>query len=243
MTILFCTVGGSHQPILTSIGHHAPEFVWFVCSADDPVSGKKGSYTMIRGEGKVISSKPREKPDLQNIPSQLGLGSESYEVISVPTDDPTAIMETLLPSIREAVSRGRVIADYTGGTKSMSIGLFLAALQVEGVELSQVSGPRLDLVRVINGHETTRSVDVTSVRERWMLEQARLSWKRHDYAAAAMILGSSEASSPEIVRAGILSRGFDAWDRFDHRGAYALLQPLGGQIPRVLMPKLSIRGA
>ena len=86
-TILVCTVGGSHAPILAAIKHHAPSSIHFVCS-----SGKRSSAVQITGVGNCIKASPRdEKPTLPNIPAQLKLRDDQYEVIEVPADDPDAI--------------------------------------------------------------------------------------------------------------------------------------------------------
>ena len=56
-SILICTVGGSHQPIVTGILQHRPSFVHFLCSDD---AGKlKGSYTQVIGEGNATPAGKR----------------------------------------------------------------------------------------------------------------------------------------------------------------------------------------
>lgn len=238
MTILFCTVGGSHRPIIKAIEHYGPDKIYFVCSQDDEVTGRPGSYTTIEKSGKVISSQPGGKADLPNIPTQLELEAGSWEVVKVPADDPSVVMSATAERMRREES-ARIIADYTGGTKSMSVGLFLAALQFDGVELSQVSGPRVDLVRVSDGYEAARGVDVDAVRQRWLLEQARSAWHRFAYSEANELLSAAGSTSSEVQRILILGRGFAAWDCFDHQRAYELLRPLAGQLPRGLMPALA----
>src|SRR5512143_3703278 len=87
-TILICTVGGSHEPILTAIRQTSPDFVCFICSGKDPATGRPGSDVQITGKGSIIKKSPLdEKPTLPNIPTQAGLREEQYEVAEVPADD------------------------------------------------------------------------------------------------------------------------------------------------------------
>ncbi|MFO0213005.1 MAG: TIGR02710 family CRISPR-associated protein, partial [Pseudanabaena sp.] len=69
--ILFITVGGSHQPIATSIKSQNPDRVVFICS-----DGAKGSKSQVIGEGKPCEVRKGTEviESLPNIPTQLGLG-------------------------------------------------------------------------------------------------------------------------------------------------------------------------
>jgi hypothetical protein len=53
-TILICTVGGAHEPILTAIRQTTPRFVCFICSGKDPATGRAGSDVQITGKGSII---------------------------------------------------------------------------------------------------------------------------------------------------------------------------------------------
>ncbi len=229
MKCLFVTVGGSPAPIMTAIEHHAPDRTVFICSMDDPVSGRPGSHTQVTGEGKVCKSKfDVEKPDRPNIPTQLCMEPDSFEVLLVPADDPVTVAslveEQLLRPIEDPTAR--ILADYTGGTKSMSAGLFLAVVQQQQrVELFLVGGLRVDLVRVADGHQSVRQVDASPVQLRWRIAEAERAWDRHGYQEAADLLAATESPDPELQRWLIASRAFAAWDAFDHAHAYELLQP------------------
>ena len=85
---LVLTVGGSHEPLLAAIEHVRPDFVLFVCSVDDPVTGNKGSYTQILSEGKIIRASFNDsKPTLENIPAQAGLEEDGFKVVQVSSDE------------------------------------------------------------------------------------------------------------------------------------------------------------
>jgi hypothetical protein len=70
VTILICTVGGSHQLILKAIENTQPAYICFICSGRDPETGRSGSETQIMG--KVISEAscaPAAMPKLFDSPS------------------------------------------------------------------------------------------------------------------------------------------------------------------------------
>jgi len=239
MSILVCTVGGSPQPIVKAIKAHHPTFVLFVCSSDDRVTGLKGSYTQVLGQGMVASSKQGGPPDLPNIPTQAGLREDQFDCIQVPTDDPVEIARILRDHFRELLAKGDVIADYTGGTKSMSAGMFLAAVQCDGVSLSLVGGRRHNLVRVTDGHERAQTVNVSSIRTQWLLDEARRCWRRYAYGEAHRLLDTCRDPSDEIDLRRVLSGGFATWDAFDHKLAYEMLHAFGGHLRADLMPALA----
>ena len=130
--ILLCTVGGSHEPILTALRQTTPDFVCFICTDRDPATGRPGSDTQILGKGSCIKARPGdEKPTLSNIPTQAGLRDDQYEVVHVPADDLDEVFRILCAAIQRLSQRfphGRLLADYTGGTKTMTAGLTVAAV-------------------------------------------------------------------------------------------------------------------
>ena len=51
---LLCTVGGSHEPVLTAIRALDPDHVVFVCTGRDPGTGRAGSEQQVVGKGLVV---------------------------------------------------------------------------------------------------------------------------------------------------------------------------------------------
>jgi CRISPR-associated protein (Cas_Cas02710) len=217
MKTLICTVGGSRDPILTAVREHKPDRVIFVCSEDDEATGARGSYTEVETKN-------------PSLPMEAGLDARTWEVVKVPADDPVAILSTLAPLMTRAMSDGRCIADYTAGTKSMSAALFMAACQRPEVRISLVTGPRTDLVRIKSGMgfgRTTRIANTAIQRER-LAAQVMARWATHAYGEAARLIASeAEARDPTTDRWEILSRGFAAWDAWDHERAFELLSNFG----------------
>jgi len=128
MRVLILTVGGSDSPIVRCIENYRPDHVVFLCTEDK--DGNKGSREMIDGgpntsvshECKKCGYKNVDQRD--NIVNQCGLSQGKYEIHTVPHDDPNKNFEIALGLIKRFFSeRHEVIVDYTGGTKSMSVGL------------------------------------------------------------------------------------------------------------------------
>jgi hypothetical protein len=234
MTILVLTVGGSHQPILTAIGALRPDRVVFLCSDDTPAG--KGSWVQVIGEGKVIKSRPGlDRPDLPNITTLAALPPDRYEVVRVRDFDSLeacyhAALATL-DRLRRQWPEARVVADYTGGTKSMTAGLAIAAVDDERCEMNLIAGTRADLERIRDQTQFAQPVAVWDVRARRQLREVGTRVACFDYAGAAGLL-ERIALTPvsrelrETVRAWVaICRGLDAWDRFAHAEARRLLEP------------------
>ncbi len=136
-TALVVSVGGSHEPIITAIGHVRPEFVLFVCSKDDPVTGSKGSYTQVLGKGNIIKTTiSDEKATLPNIPTQLDLTDDMYDVVKIDSDEIGEPYQEITERLKELTAKfRRVVCDYTGGTKSMGGALLLAAVDNDDIEV------------------------------------------------------------------------------------------------------------
>lgn len=224
--ILCCTVGGSHQPIITAIRNLAPDYVCFFCTA-----GKAGSDKQIIGEGKIIKARHSdEKATLPNIPVQLGLPAETYEVVEVPHDELDAAYLVMTHTLKKLSGRHadtNLYADYTGGTKTMTAALVLAALEHK-VELQAVIGHRTNLEKVADGTEWGFPASVEQIRFEREMRQQMGAWRAFAYAQAGQ--GLAQLRPPvkielrdRFLLAKTLSDAFDAWDRFDHKRAWGLL--------------------
>jgi CRISPR-associated protein (TIGR02710 family) len=232
--ILLCTVGGSHEPILTALRQTTPDFTCFICTDRDPATGRPGSDVQILGKGSCIKARSGdEKPSLSNIPTQAGLREDQYEVVHVPADDLDEVFRILCDTIQSLGQRfpgARLLADYTGGTKTMTAGLVSAALESDGVELQLVTGSRADLVKVRSGMESVTQANVERVRLERAMRPYVAAWRRYAYAEAQQGLAALPRPRDRDLAARLamlrdLSRGLDAWDRFDHGVALECLEP------------------
>ena len=250
-TVLVLTVGGSSAPILSAIRDHQPDFVAFITSKDQRTPPRPGSYVTVDGSGEPCDVRPAVKcPACKaevsprqaspSIVARAGLASDAYQIVQIEPDDLNeayADVRVLLADMRTRFPDAAIVADYTGGTKTMSAALTLAAIERGDCELALVSGPRGDLVRVTDGTQMSAAVDVRSWRVQRSLTLADDLFNRYDYAAAERSLAGivRDVGLTPPLRSSVqhrvqLCRGFDAWDRFDHPAAFALLQPFADSL-------------
>jgi CRISPR-associated protein (TIGR02710 family) len=233
-TILLLTVGGSHEPILASVRQHQADLVVFFVTGPDPVTGdsKSASRLQIIGKGLVIKASFADTaPTLPNIPSQLGLAPDVFRCVEVPPDDLDrcfAQIRAELTTLQQQFPHARIVADYTGGTKSMTAAMCLAAV-AQNVELAVTTGPRGDLLKVRSGMEQTERVSVSSIRFDAVLGRLHSAWVRHAYAEAiSLLLGFAAADHPGLraQRDYLLgqARCLEAWDRFAYSEAWNLIE-------------------
>ena len=238
-TLLAVTVGGSCAPVVTAIQAYAPDSVVFFASTrsraavdgpGDPCGDPRNGKCPACGHVYALGD-----PKGANIITQAGLTSTDYEVTELAEPDAfrecyLTIWETLAT---HAASRPgwRSIADYTGGTKTMTAALSAAALDL-GWELSLIQGTRTDLVKVRNGTEVAALVNSADVRARQALTTVRRLFDSYAYASAVELLQAQLRAAPlspdlqrEITAWVSLCRAFDAWDHFDHARARSLLEP------------------
>ncbi|MBF0472035.1 MAG: TIGR02710 family CRISPR-associated protein [Gammaproteobacteria bacterium] len=231
--IVVFTVGGSHQPIVTAIKNLQPDYVCFICSEDDVATGSKGSWIQIEQKGLIIKkSFSDDKPTLPNIPTQCDLTRDQYDVVRIEADQLVAAVSSIKQRLRELIESyplANLTADYTGGTKTMSAGLVLSTLDFPQVGLHVVTGPRSNLVKVDDKSELGTMVSIDSLRFSQQLGNSVGAWQGFGYDLAAESLDQLRVPQDRQqhgthCRLRDLSRAFAAWDRFDHKEAYDLLQ-------------------
>jgi CRISPR-associated protein (TIGR02710 family) len=225
--VLVCTVGGSHQPILTALKARHWDRVVFVCSGPTPEA--RSSVTMVTEAIEIAGAEARPAQRLDPIPVQAGLADGDWEIVEVPPDDPDSAFSLLVERLRALNGDGRrVVADYTGGTKSMSAALVLAAFEA-GAQLQLVTGRRGDLVRVLDRTEREIAISTRRVSVAREFERLAAGWGRFAYQEAAegftrlwndlKAEGASREELRGLTRAKELSEAFAAWDAFDHKSA------------------------
>ena len=225
--VLVLTVGGSHQPLVTSIETVKPDKVFFLCS--------QGSRIQVVGEGKVLkSSNELEENDLPNIVTLAGLHDGQYEIIQIDEiDDLSSCYKVCYEIIQKLHNENpdcRIIVDYTGGTKSMSAGLVASALDDENCEIRLVTGRRKDLIKVANGTQAVFPVEIRRIQLERGIKRAKTLIERFDYSGAESLITNlaeqyGETQTREyLYKLATICRAFDAWDRFDHATALSLLE-------------------
>lgn len=235
--ILLITVGGSHQPIITSIQSLKPDRTIFICS-----SGKRGSISQVTGEGKPCEVRKGSEviEKLPNIPTQLNLGDrhdpETDVIVVNNPDDVSSIyikISDTIQKLQQTQPTATLLADHTGGTKSMSVALALAALD-EDCELHLTTGSRPDLVRVTRGETVRRAATTDLTVRRLLTQEIPTLIAQYNYPAAIatleVCLRDVPLSQPQTVEDYLrLCKGLNHWDCFDHEEAWYYLEPFMNQ--------------
>lgn len=165
------------------------------------------------------------------ITSRTNLTVGGYEILEVPADEFTPIYRDVSDALDQLTFRhpdGIIIADVTGGTKSMTAALVLAAIDRPNVRLQLVTGTRDNLQKVRDGSQYVVQQDVAAVRIKRAMQPFSLAWTHFAYDEAAdgfdrLLMAAPPTLRPEVQRLRDLSRGFAAWDRFDHAAAKNIL--------------------
>lgn len=232
MRVLLLTVGGSDEPIVKSIRHYQPDRVIFFCT--ETKGPAKGTEEMVDGEGKVCG-RNRERP---SIVAQTQLRESSYKVVLVEPDDPFHCYRLALEEIEALLQDDHeVIIDYTGGTKSMSVGLASAGIEYPECQLSIVSALRTDLIKVKDGMERVSKLPVNKVYIERQIGVWRSLTQSRDYEAAGEIIHKLSTyghieDTEEFNRMDYLTRGFAEWDRFNYKGAAKFIE-VYKQLPEI----------
>ena len=233
--VLTLTVGGSCAPIVRSVDSHKPSFVHFISNADDPATGRRGTRHVIDGEG-LVCGEDRDNLDLPNILEQVALAPGAYEIHELADPDDLdqcyATMVSVLSQAREQHPGAKLLADYTGGTKTMSAALVVAALNQQ-VELVMMRGARRNLVSVDPKTTYVHKSHISAAFLDRQLAVVSTLERRADYGAAAEAVedvmsqhGPQGAVQSTLQTRLLLCRSFDAWDSFDHLLAYQQLDHL-----------------
>lgn len=213
MKILIATVGGSPEPVINAINHVSPDFVFFVCSEKGPA--QRSSIVVVHDQILPV------------------VGQIPHEIVMVPPDDLVNCYKTI-EAIGERIEKReknleKVIANYTGGTKTMSVALALVALMRKDWELQLNIGPRIELFRIHSGDFPVLQpkIEILIDMAQKAIDEAVNDFRYSD--AVSIIeeicqLQISGEKRSELLKIRTLCLAFDAWDRFDHDRAYEHLR-------------------
>ncbi|MCM1983648.1 TIGR02710 family CRISPR-associated CARF protein [Lyngbya confervoides] len=233
--VLFLTVGGSPAPLISAVNNLRPQRVVFICS-----DGPRGSISQVLQDGTPceIREGTTVKDRLPNLPTHLQLGDRFHpetDVVALPDPDDLSdayqqICAKIL-EVRQTTPEAELAADYTGGTKTMSLALGTAAIDHQ-VSLYLTSANRINLIRVDRGEATERASTLKPILQRTLHQVIPGLLEQYDYPAIASqlqdLLQTYELPKEDKVHIRMqrqIWQGFDAWDRFDHEAAWHLLAP------------------
>jgi CRISPR-associated protein (TIGR02710 family) len=207
------SVGGAAAPIVASLNAQQPALVCFFVSPE---------------------SRPRIKEEILD---KLAYQPAHHDWIETPSaEDLLACYRTLVRELPRLADKWKVplaafVADYTGGTKTMSVALALATLQDVG-RYTYVGGTERTkdgLGIVVDGKERmlhqTNPWDALAIPAR---QRASLLFARGRYEAAAdefRSVADRVSAGEKAVYQGLeaLARGYAEWDRFAHKRAQDFL--------------------
>jgi CRISPR-associated protein (TIGR02710 family) len=232
--LLICTVGGSPQPIATALRVLRPDVAWFLVS-----DGKTGESSRSMVEEKEIDYDKKRGTRGPGLKYAEGCPSTT-RIFEMPVDDPDrayALSRSHVAAARKDYPEHRVIADYTGGSKSMSAALLMAAFAETGVEIETavevqfMAGERSNLVQVTSGSEKPQRMTPYFIMAERDFVAAEQAVGAYDYAAAQRLLDKLQedirrrvvtppkAWSRRLQRARAWTGVMAQWDAFNHRQA------------------------
>lgn len=211
------SVGGAPAPILAILRKYQPKHVWYFCSA-----GSRATADEIHGQ-------------LDWHPDRDFIEVEQFEELGPCY---RALREAIPDLLRKwNVPVEQVLVDYTGGTKTMSAALTLAATETFQ-RFSYVGGKQREkagLGITVDGKERFvyqgNPWNELAVRE---VERARDLWERCQFDASAKIVQAVAERVPKRLRfeaIAKLARAMAARHRLDFRHAANELNPLLGKLP------------
>jgi len=222
--ILFLTVGGSAPPIQHAIEQNNPQFVVFLCSA-----GKTGTIEVAEEAARAC-----------------GVSDERFLIAATEKIDNLQSMHTLIrethATIASKFERPRIVANYTGGSKSMSAALVLYAFQ-RGWEIQLQEGVRRDTTKVTKD-DLAVLIRLDELKAETILETAKLLADRTDWEGAAnfivtQLTGISNPETRANLRAKLSEYRFLASvDHFALEDAKAMLEDVSPEFKATYASKL-----
>lgn len=227
--ILVVTVGGSCAPIVNAITSEQYDKVFFVCSK----GGRAGSERQVDGEGRPCSFGDNDE-NRPSIVAQAGLDEERYEkwVLGHDAIDDLdrcyAELKRRCAEMVELYPDAEVVANFTGGTKTMSAALTLVAISF-GWDLALNQGLRRDCHRVTGG-DVAVPVSAGSILEDRYLSLFRQAFAALDYsmaqevASAFLKIADAGESKRRWLELRSFAEGLSLWDRFQYADALGCLE-------------------
>jgi CRISPR-associated protein (TIGR02710 family) len=183
------SVGESYQPLVLSICAVQPEKIYFLHTE-------------------------KTENNIDTIVDVLKLRPRQYQKELVDPVDPTAIYQSI-KRILAQFDPSSIAIDFTGGTKSMSAGMAMAAGLI-GADLIYISSKWISSIRKPEAgtEELTLVPNPYEVFGDVEMKQAEELWAQGEYNAAAEIFGSLSKRLPEHAYFQVLmklARAYDAW--------------------------------
>jgi CRISPR-associated protein (TIGR02710 family) len=227
--VLIVTLGTSPDPIINCISSLRPDRTVFVCSVEsqklvETVSANVQLPDFNSGRDVVVlRQRLRGKRPGQDEVNEIDQLDRVYQRA-----------HELFAQVRHENPGCRIIADYSGGTKTMTTGLAMAAIDDGHVKLHLTISDRSPGQPTLSGYSSPVAVSTAAIHARRLRERELPPLlKRFDYEAARQAVRRVQTlDNQDLVTTSWLQGletllvSLDAWDRFDHGKALEVLQGL-----------------
>lgn len=238
--VLIVSLGNSPEPVINCINSLRPDRVVFFCS--------ELSQENIRAvRDKVPLPGFSEDADILVLQQRLHR-KQGEEVVNELDQLDRAYIRAcdLIASVRRENPDCNITVDYTGGTKTMTTGLAMAAIDDGNAQLSVTITDRTLNPTPSSGYSVPVLVSTAVIQARRLFEQELPPLlKRYDFEAARQAVrrilqlpAQNPETTQQLRRLEDLLVVCDAWDRFDHRRALEILDRVGDRSldQRLLFP-------
>lgn len=226
--VLIVSLGTSPDPIVNCISSLRPDRVLFLCSTE--------SQKLVETVGSRVPL-PDFAVDRDVVVLQQRMSSNQGEEVINELDQLDQVYFRcleLFQRVRQENPGCRIIADYTGGTKTMTIGLAMAAIDDGDVRLHLTISDRSQGQSALSGYSSPVAVNTAAIHARRLRERELPSLlKRFDYEAARQavrrvltIADQDSTTTQSLQKMEAVLVALDAWDRFDHLRAHEVLKGL-----------------
>ncbi len=241
--ILVCTVGGAWQPVVQAIQQNQPlTRVIFLCSTTSSVTEEHAASDRTVTE-ETQRTFPCHCPHCDRdfkatsknpaILDEVDFAEDRYHIERIADPDD---LDQVLDACERAegwiadqdLAHCEVIANYTGGTKTMTFGLGHHGLR-RGWKLEVIrTQGRHDLIKIDTAGVATAQ-SVSRALSSAALERAEELMQQHNFHGAVTIIqsalrdrGVTSAENPRLLRCQTESSLWVAWDAFDYLAARQL---------------------
>lgn len=245
--VLIVSLGTSPEPIINCITSLRPDRVVFLCSLE--------TQKLIDSIHRKVPL-PDFNPDRDVVVLQQRLGNKQSETVTNELDQLDRVylrVLELFERVRNENHSCRIVADYTGGTKTMTTGLAMAAIDDGDVRLHLTVGDRSRGQSALSSYSSPVAISTAAIHARRLRERELPALlRRHDYEAARQAVRRIQSlvdQDPDTTAwlkwLETLLVSLDAWDRFDHRRALEVLDGLNDRCldQRLLFPLKRVIGS
>lgn len=245
--VLIVSLGNSIEPIVNCITSLRPDRAVFFCSElsqnNIPAVLDRVPLPDFQQERDVVVLRQRlhRKQD-QDVVNEL----DQLDCVYIRACE-------LIAAIHNQHPQCKITVDYTGGTKTMTTGLAMAAIDDGRVQLSVTITERSNQMAPASGYSVPVLVSTAVIQARRLFEQELPDLlKRFDYQAARQAIrrilqdhAPDAQTSHQLRRLEDLMVVCDAWDRFDHRKAMEVLERVADRSldQRMLFPLKRVVGS